>query len=472
MSKVTELEEKLSQAKRQVLKEKYSLEDELEQLKQDKFSYKRKGDFSALEKANIKEKELKSKLNSLKNRIPSLEAQLKKAKEDEQRQKTRVENKRKQVEKRNTTKGQMNSILRLMRQGKTRSQAAQSVGVPLSRVSHWVREGKQGVTTYSHFYHEITSIEKDREIRKQNEINRQNRIREMERQRKLTEERQKRERERKEILRKQKSEQNIQNQMNTIVSQMKSGKTRAQAASYAGVSIKTVDEWFDKGWKRQGKQYIDFYNKVNTQEIRQKKENKPKTTVKPSKDNVVKQMDEVLSLMRKGSSRSEAAQKLNISIITVNNWYNKGMNGDLTYIKFYNNVKSIESTRNKYKSGDNSKPPKVTYSYSNKSKDKKSNLIKCPKCNKYYNKSLDDECPNCRKSSALTNVKYCKNCGKKLDVGSSYCSSCGKSVNENKKTTTKTTSASPISNDSMDWTKCCFGGVVVVIIIILLRLFI
>ena len=62
MSKVEELEEKIAQAKRQVLKEKYSLEDELEQLKMDKFSYQRKGDFSALEKANIREKEIKSRL--------------------------------------------------------------------------------------------------------------------------------------------------------------------------------------------------------------------------------------------------------------------------------------------------------------------------------------------------------------------------------------------------------------------------
>ncbi len=53
MSKVEELEEKIAQAKRQVLKERYSLEDELEQLKQDKFSYKRKGDFPALEMPNV-----------------------------------------------------------------------------------------------------------------------------------------------------------------------------------------------------------------------------------------------------------------------------------------------------------------------------------------------------------------------------------------------------------------------------------
>ena len=292
MSKVEELEEKIAQAKRQVLKEKYSLEDELEQLKRDKFSYQRKGDFSALEKANIREKEIKSKLNSLVTRVPSLEAQLKKAKEDEARQKTISERKRRQLEKQNTVKKQMNSILGLMRQGKTRSQAAQGAGVPLSRVAHWILEGKRGVSDYTHFYHEVTSIEEDSERRKREEINRKNRIREQERQRRLLKERQKRESERKKIEERQKRERErkkleekrekdiIKSQMDSIVSQMQKGKSRNQAAIYVGVSISKVNEWFDNGFKRNGEPYNSFYNKVHEIEKSESK-NKQLVNKKP-----------------------------------------------------------------------------------------------------------------------------------------------------------------------------------------------
>ena len=87
MSKADELQQKIDIEKRRILKERYDIEDELEQLKQDKFSYQRKGDFSALEKANIREKKLKNKLEALKTRIPSLESQIKQAKLEENREK-------------------------------------------------------------------------------------------------------------------------------------------------------------------------------------------------------------------------------------------------------------------------------------------------------------------------------------------------------------------------------------------------
>lgn len=416
MSKVSELEEKLSQAKRQVLKDKYLLEDELEQLKQDKFSYKRKGDFSALEKANIKEKELKSKLNTLKNRIPSLEAQLKKAKEEELRQKNRVENKRRQVEKQNTTKKQMNSILRLMRQGKTRSQAAQSVGVPLSRVSHWVREGKNGVTTYSHFYHEVTSIEKDRERRKQEEINRQNRLREQERQRKLRKQREKRERERKQREEKQNREKNkIKNQMDSIVGEMQKGKSRIQAALNVGVSSTDVNQWFIKGRGKKGEPYNSFYTKVNNIET-QKRNEKYRIIKSKNAGNMIK--------------CPKCGKK-----------YNK-----LHYTECPNCIK-----------------PKSEISIK-----KSNNYVKCSNCGKWYNGDKKN-CPHCYdKSTAIVDVNYCQNCGKKLsNYELNYCSKCGASIKDDKKVhAKKTTVKSTQSGESSDdWIKCCLAVFAIFLII-------
>ncbi|MEE3490144.1 MAG: zinc-ribbon domain-containing protein [Methanobrevibacter sp.] len=465
MSKVDELQQKIDIEKRRILKERYGIEDELEQLKQDKFSYQRKGDFSALEKANIREKELKNKLEALKTRIPSLESQIKQAKLEENREKERLERQQKQKNQQLKTKKQMNEVLRLMRQGKTRSQAANTVGIPVYRISHWYREGKQGIgRDNSHFYRELRSIEEDSERRKREEINRRNRIRENEeRKRRDRIEKQKNAREN-ERLRSQKREARIKKQMDVIISQMKIGKTRKQAALYAGVPIKTVNEWFDKGFRRQGQLYINFYSKVNVIEINRRKQSKP---VKPSKDNIVQKMDEFLSLMRKGLTRYEAAQKMNISPITANNWYNKGKNGDLTYLKFYNNVKSIEDAKNKY--GTSNKPI-VSYNYKSKSESNKNktSVVNCPKCNKTYNKSLHSECPYCKKSQALANINYCSRCGKQLSPGAIYCSHCGKSVNDNK---TKT-STSPINNDSWDWNKCCVSIIPIFIIFAFIGMFI
>ena len=403
MSKVTELEEKIQQAKRQVLKEKYSLEDELEEIVQEKFAYKRKGDYAALEKANLREKEIKNKLNSLKNRVPSLEAQLKKAKEEESRQFNRNQNKRRQLEKQNTVKKLMNSILREMRQGKTRSQAAQSVGIPISRVSHWVREGKQGVSGYTHFYHEVTGIEKDRERRKREQINRQNRIKEQERQRRLLEEKQKRERERRKLEEKQNK---IKNQMNTIVNQMRNGKSRMDAAGYVGVSILEVDEWIDKGRKRKGEPYNSFYVKVNSIEVQNKKDQKPKTIS--------------LTTCPKCGKR-----------------YDKSV---------YSECPECKKTKTKT------------------SKD----YIKCSSCGKFYRNNLKT-CPYCSdKSTAIAKVNYCHNCGKKITGSdSNYCTSCGQSISEDKKVHHKktTVSSSPSNESSEDWIKCCLVIFAIFIII-------
>lgn len=444
----------------------------------------------------------------------------------------------KREEKQRRTKQDMNQILRLIRQGKTRAQAAQSIGIPEYRIDHWYREGKLGTNAdTAHFYRELNSIEKDRERRHREEVKRQNRI--------LTQKRERQER------------LNIQKQMNNIVSQMKRGKTRAQAASYVGVSVSTVNEWFNKGRKRQGKQYIDFFNKVNTQEIRQKNQYKPKSTTstkfanftKCSKcgkyynstknscphcadkkhisskitsrktgGNIVTQMEQIVSLMRSGLSRSEAAGKLNINVVTVNNWYNKGKNGELTYIKFYNNVKNIEKLKASKSSPTNiktcskcgktyngrynkkcpyckkqkTKPikldnqvtcPKCGKKYSKlisscpycKKTSKTDSLIQCPKCNKWYSKDKK-QCPHCETSKSITKPVYCQNCGKKIDKDDMvYCSKCGASIKTGKKpgyAKTSNGSTKPSKEDSFDWKTCCMGVFVIFIIIAILRMLI
>ena len=391
------------------------------------------------------------------------------------------------VNERQKIKKQMRDVLFYMHQGKTRSQAAALSGISLSKISNWYNEGKSGYGQDNvHFYHEVSSIEKDQEIRRRTEINRQNRLKEEERKRKQREAKQRRER-----LQKQSEKNTIKKQMDEIVSQMRRGKTRSQAALGVGVSSSRVDEWYDMGWRRKKEPYTSFYNKVNTIEIRNKK-NSGSKTVTSSKDNSVKQMGEIVSLMETGSARSDAARKLNINVATVNNWFNKGRRGDLTYIKFYHDVKRIEDSRKKSKhvpkskttnkskssTSDLIKCPKCGIQYNKKfnsecptcKKSKSSrSTIKCPKCGEWYNKNYHSKCPHCKKDKSIENVVYCQNCGKKITGNDSiYCSECGTSLKKSEKSDDnkyKTTTPSTSKNGSSDWMTCCVILFVLFIII-------
>lgn len=344
------------------------------------------------------------------------------------------------------TKNQMNDVLRVMRQGKTRSQAAQILDIPLSRINHWYEHGSIGIEKHaSHFYREVKYIEEDRERRRREEINRRNRETE-ERKRRQRLEREKRERQ--ERLRKQNYLNKIKKQMESVVSQMKNGKTRQQAANYAGVSRSTLNDWYDKGRLGKGEPYRSFYNQIHRIETTRPKSKtnnfikcpkcgrfynsskincphckKDTETIKSKTsapvNNIKKQMEEVLSLMRRGSSRNDAAEIAGVGVVTVDNWYFKGSRGDTAYTNFYNKVKNIENTRNKNKK---TSIPKSTSA---------SNYIKCPKCGKWYDKRSYSNCPHCKKSTKKSSdeVSYCINCGKKINSNSDYCSECEESLN-------------------------------------------
>ena len=152
MSEVTELEKELEELKKKNLKEKYDIEDELDQLKKDKFDYRRKGDFPAIEKANIREKELKDKLISLNTAERDLVAKIEKAKIEKDKIKGQSDYQE--------TRNQMNSIITQMYKGKNRLQAANYVGVPISKVNEWCRKGlNNNDAMYVNFYKRIHAIE-------------------------------------------------------------------------------------------------------------------------------------------------------------------------------------------------------------------------------------------------------------------------------------------------------------------------
>ena len=392
MSKVKNLEQKIKTEKLSILKEKYALQDELEQIQKDKFDFKRKGDIPSLDKAVLREREIKSKLKSLENRIPSLEAQLKQEKQKENAQKAKSERIKKDKEKQRKTKKQMNAVLRYMRQGKTRPQAAVSAGIPLSRIAHWYNEGKQGIGKDNiHFYHELSSIEKDCEKQKSTK-------------QKTT-----------------KVSTFIKTKMQVVVSQMNKGKSRAKAADYAGVSIITVNNWFNLGKKKEAQEYVDFYNEINS--IESEREKRIKSIVDSSK-----------SVYKKRSKSSNY-----IKCPKCGKWYNKNKDSCPHCIK---------STVTKSKTNANSTVTKSktnTRSTVAKSKTNKSNnMVICQKCGKEYNKFVHGDCPNCKKSSvskpiinASNSMVTCSKCGKKYNKKHDFeCPHCKKSTVTKSKTTT------------------------------------
>ena len=244
MSEGSSLEKQLGRENLKTLKEKYALENELEQLKQDKSAFRRRGDFPAIEKANIREKEIKKKLSSLDNPEKYHKHKIEPSKINEQREKDRRKKQLEQRKKEQAIRNQMISVLNLMRQGKTRSQAAQSSGIPISRIDNWYREGKLGTTKdASSFYREVRGIEKEHE-----RIERQHR----------------------QDVAKQKELDYISGRMRSIVNQMNKGKTREEAAKYVGVRVSDVNKWYYKGLRSENEMYKKFYNQLREIELRQK----------------------------------------------------------------------------------------------------------------------------------------------------------------------------------------------------------
>lgn len=357
------------------------------------------------------------------NRQNRLREEERKRKQREAKQ--RRERLQKQSEQ-NTIKKQMDEIIKQMRNGETRSQAAINVGVPIYKVDEWYDLGwRRKKEPYTSFYNKVNTIE----IRN---------------------------RKTSEVKTVTPSKDNSIKQMREIVSLMEKGSTRSEAARKLDLNVATVNSWYNKG-SNGALTYVKFYNDVKKIEDKRKK---PASTYKSrlytsSKDDNENKMNELVSQMKNGLTRNKAAEKLGLSVITVNNWYNKGSHGNPTYVRFYNDVKSIESSQKKSKS---THTPKSTTS----------NMIKCPKCNEKYNKKLYKECPNCKKTKEYAEVKYCENCGTKItDEDLNYCSNCGISLKDNKNADVVIP-----TNNKYDWSAGIIAIVLIFIFIVVLQAYI
>ena len=246
MSDFKQLEEKYDEEKNSLLKEKIRLKDELDQIKNEKIYYKQKADLLSFNKVADKEHEIKNDLQlvesdliAVKNKIDQL-----------QKEKANLERKRKQKEKQKQIKKQMNEVLKYIRQGKNRSEAAELVGIKESKILNWYNEGKLGTNDNTrYFYRELSKTEKEqKEKTKKERLNKQ----------------------KQENIEKQIKQNAINDLMYEVLQQMQNGKTRQQAAQIAGVKFSQVNDWYEKGLNNETKYFYHFYKKVNEIESLQK----------------------------------------------------------------------------------------------------------------------------------------------------------------------------------------------------------
>lgn len=238
MSEVEQLKEQLNDEKLKFQKEKFILEDELDQIKNDKVYHRRKNDFISLDKAVKREREIKHELQSYESKLFALESKIHNAEQEEKIQEQNLHRKNGQKEKQKLVKKQMADVLKYMEEGKTRSQAAQLVGIPESRIVHWCHEGDQRINKdVTDFYRKITEIEKRQEKTVQKRIGLGSTEDEI--------------------------QQNIISElMDDIVLHMQNGETRKQAADTVGVKLSKVDEWYDIGSMNASTIYYPFYKDV------------------------------------------------------------------------------------------------------------------------------------------------------------------------------------------------------------------
>ena len=119
---------------------------ELEYLKEDNLSLKRKNDYSALEKGIKAEKELNNKIKFRLNEISKLKKKLNDLEIEKEESKV--------------IKKDMDKVLDLINQGYTRPQVAKKSRISLSQISKWYSDGKENKSRICiYFYNQMNYIE-------------------------------------------------------------------------------------------------------------------------------------------------------------------------------------------------------------------------------------------------------------------------------------------------------------------------
>lgn len=121
--------------------------------------------------------------------------------------------------------------------------------------------------------------------------------------------------------------------MDNFLSFIKKGNSRFEACRYFNVSPDIIEDWYNKGAYGFDENTIYFFNNLYELERNYKSSQKEK-------------MDAIISFMKKGNTRTQASEYLNISLEVIEKWYDEGLNSfDENTIYFYNQIHKIEHGR-------------------------------------------------------------------------------------------------------------------------------
>ena len=139
-------EEKIKSEMQNLDKELIKLNLELEDLKEDNLSLKRKNDYSALEKGIKAEKELNNKIKFRLNEISKLKKKLNDLEIEKEESKV--------------IKKDMDKVLDLINHGYARHQIAKKSRISLSQIFKWYSDGKENKNRICiYFYNQMNYIE-------------------------------------------------------------------------------------------------------------------------------------------------------------------------------------------------------------------------------------------------------------------------------------------------------------------------
>lgn len=229
-----------------------------------------------------------------------------------------------------STKEKMGRILKLRSEGKSREECAKIVGVPLSKINHWDKEGQQGFGEHNRNFHKHLKRIESR----------------LENNEKYAEE-----------IREFSFPENI-NKRKQYLHYIRQGEIRKNAAKHANINLKIIDKWDSLG-RKEIKPFLKFhkeYKKARQDAVRTDKMRKDKIKTK------------VVNLIKNGKTILEAAEIVESGKHknTIINWYNAGKRGDKNHAKFYQDCENAKKKPNKPKSKPKKSNIEVDYVRRNK----------------------------------------------------------------------------------------------------------
>lgn len=310
---------------------------------------------------------------------------------------------------------QMQKFLKVFKKFKSPKKAINKTNMPDEQIRQWILDGKQQKNENAiYFYNEFQKINKN--IEKTSSSNSSStQINITDNNSKINN-----------YVPKNSFERKQREYMVNVISEMKKGYSKYEAAIICNIPISTVKKWYNQGKNSYSDNTAYFYKNVNL--------------IEPE-NNELAGMNKIIEEVKKGKSLKKAAESVNIPIRLVNFWFDNGkreLNKNTIY--FYEQIQN-ENQKEFYKMG-------RVLDALNKGMDKhdacKIADVSVSKLNSWIIEGRNGENKNAEyfikeydkinlNEDKKINLKKCPNCGKLVDKNHNFCNMCGYSFNSNKK---------------------------------------